>query len=286
MINFVNRKSMLIRYSGRSSDYITPSFGYGCLLNCSYCYMKRHLEKGLSISNNYNDILTAINNHAYFDTIEKPNQTDEQFITYDFACNEDFALHLKYHNWKEIFNFFKEHPIAKGTIATKIIPKELLNYNPNKKIRIRFSLMPQIYSTLLEPNTPLIIDRIKAINTFIEAGYDIHINFSPVIVDKDWLLYYEELFNLVNNNVKEEYKKDVKCEVIFLTHNEQKHLFNLKNNLHGEELLWKPELQENKISTYGGKNLRYKFQLKEKYIEEFKQLHNKIIPWNTIRYIF
>lgn len=277
---------MIIRYSGRSSDYITPSFGYGCLLNCTYCYMKRHLEKGLTVAKNYNDILTAINNHAYFDTIEKPNQTDEKFITYDFSCNEDFALHLKYHNWKEIFNFFKEHPIAKGTIATKIIPNGLLSYNPNKKIRIRFSLMPQIYSTLLELNTPLIIDRIKAINTFIEAGYDIHINFSPVIVDKHWLLHYEKLFNLVNNNVKEEYKKDVKCEVIFLTHNEQKHLTNLKNNLQGEELLWKPEIQESKISTYGGKNLRYEFQLKDKYIEQFKELHNNIIPWNTIRYIF
>lgn len=287
MINFVKRKSMLIRYSGRSSDYIAPSFGYGCLLNCTYCYMKRYLENGLSIADNYNDILTIINNHAYFNTdIEKPNQTDEKFITYDFSCNEDFALHLKYHKWEQIFDFFKQHPIAKGTIATKIIPTKLLEYNSNKKIRIRFSLMPQIYSTLLEPNTPLIIDRIKAINTFIEAGYDIHINFSPVIVNKDWLLHYEELFNLVNNNVKEEYKKDVKCEVIFLTHNEEKHLTNLKNNLQGEELLWKPELQESKISTYGGKNLRYKFQLKEKYIEQFKQLHNKIIPWNTIRYIF
>ena len=286
MIDFINRKSMLIRYSGRSSDYITPSFGYGCLLNCSYCYMKRHLEKGLTIANNYNDILTAINNHSFFDTISKPNQTDDEFITYDFSCNEDFALHLKYHKWKEIFNFFKEHPIAKGTIATKIIPNELLSYNPNKKIRIRFSLMPQVFSTLLEPNTSLIIDRIKAIDTFIEAGYDIHINFSPVIVTEDWLKYYEDLFKLVENNVKEEHKKNVKCEVIFLTHNENKHLQNIKNNLKSEELLWKPEIQEKKISFYGGNNLRYKFQLKEKYITQFKKLHNEIIPWNKIRYIF
>jgi len=277
---------MLIRYSGRSSDYITPSFGYGCLLNCSYCYMKRHLSKGLSISKNYHDILTAVNSHAYFDTIEKPNQTDDKFITYDFSCNEDFALHLKYHEWEKIFDFFKDHPIAKGTIATKVIPIELLKYNPNKKIRIRFSLMPQVYSNLLEPNTPSIIDRIKAINTFIEAGYEIHINFSPVIVEKGWLEENEELFKLVDENVKEEHKKEVKCEVIFLTHNEDKHLQNIKDKLKGEELLWKPEIQEDKKSMYGENNLRYKFQLKEKYIEEFKTLHNKIIPWNFIRYIF
>lgn len=284
MIKEVNRKSMIIRYSGRSSDFITPSFGYGCLLNCSYCYMKRHLSSGLTVSKNIGDILTAINNHAYFTTIEKPNQTDDYFTTYDFSCNEDFALHAKYYDWKRIFDFFKEHPIAKGTIATKIIPNVFLDYNPNQKIRIRFSLMPQFISTILEPNTPKIIDRILAIDKFIEAGYDVHINFSPVVVYNDWLYDYEELFNLISDNVKN--KETVKCEVIFLTHNKDKHLYNLNNNIQGEELLWVPSIQESKTSSYGGENIRYKYKLKEKFIQEWVELHDKIIPWNKIRYIF
>lgn len=33
----VVRKTFKIRESGRSSDYISPSFGFGCLLECSYC---------------------------------------------------------------------------------------------------------------------------------------------------------------------------------------------------------------------------------------------------------
>ena len=37
MIKEVTRKSMVIRPSGRSTDYISPSFGYGCLYNCTYC---------------------------------------------------------------------------------------------------------------------------------------------------------------------------------------------------------------------------------------------------------
>lgn len=45
-------------------------------------------------------------------------------------------------------------------------------------------------------------------------------------------------------------------------------------------------MQEKKISQYGGDNLRYKHTLKAHYIEEFKKLHQEIIPWNTIRYIF
>ena len=64
MIKKVIRKTFKIRESGRSSDYISPSFGYGCLFDCKYCYMKRHLPKGLNVATNIGDILTAINNHA------------------------------------------------------------------------------------------------------------------------------------------------------------------------------------------------------------------------------
>ncbi len=112
----VKRKSMKIRESGRSTDYISPSFGFGCLLDCTYCYMKRHRnEKSVSVAENTMDILTAINNHVAFSGDKEPNQTDAKYHTYDIACNEDFALHRKYHDWKTIFNFFKHHDKAKDT---------------------------------------------------------------------------------------------------------------------------------------------------------------------------
>lgn len=281
----VTRKTFKIRESGRSSDYISPSFGFGCLFNCSYCYMKRHFPEGLSVAKNIGDILTSINNHSYFIAdVKKPNQTHEKYITYDISCNEDFALHAKYYDWKYIFEFFRTSPVAFGTFATKHVPYEFLEYNPEYKIRIRFSLMPQKISSIVEPNTSKIIDRIKAIDTFIEAGYDVHINYSPVIVYKGWEEDYKELFNLVNDNVSN--KDKVLSEVIFLTHNETKHTYNKENNLKGENLLWVPELQEKKKSIYGGKNVRYKHKLKPKYIDTFKTIHENIIPWNKIRYIF
>lgn len=285
-IKTVRRKSMLIRPSGRSSDYISPSFGFGCLLNCSYCYMKRHKPEGLNKADNINEILTAIDHHVIFDTVEKPNQTDSKFITYDISTNEDFALHHRYYDWKKIFQFFKDHYKAKATLATKIVPYIFLEFNPNKKVRIRFSLMPQKLSSILEPNSSLIIDRIKAINTFYEAGYDVHVNFSPVVIYKNWLEDYKDLFILLDKHVNNEYKKDVLAEVIFLTHNKFKHEANVKNNVKKESLLWNPNLQEAKVSEYGGNNVRYKKEIKKIIINQFKQLHNEIIPWNKIRYIF
>jgi spore photoproduct lyase len=280
----LKRKSMKIRESGRSSDYITPSFGYGCLFNCTYCYMKRHLSNGLTIAKNPNEILTAVNNHVMFADIKKPNQTHEKYITYDISCNEDFALHAKYHNWEYIFEYFKNHPIAMGTFATKTIPVKFLYFNPEKKVRIRFSLMPQNLANDLEPNTAKIIDRIKAVDAFIESGYEVHLNFSPVVVYDNWLEDYELLFEMCNDYI--ENKAEVLAEVIFLTHNKNKHQHNLDNNLSGENLLWTPSNQEIKTSQYGGVNIRYKHNLKSQYIKQWTDLHDKIIPWNKIRYIF
>jgi spore photoproduct lyase len=144
--------------------------------------------------------------------------------------------------------------------------------------------MPQKYSSILEPNTASIIERIQAIDKYIKDGFDVHINFSPVIVTDTWIEDYRELFMLVDENV--ENKDKVKCEVIFLTHNTLKHYHNLGQQLPGEDMLWKPELQESKVSQYGGTNIRYKRGLKEEYVRQFRSIHNLVIPWCTIRYIF
>lgn len=289
LVEEVTRKSMIIRPSGRSTDFISPSFGHGCLYNCTYCYMKRHKAEGLTIADtkSVTDILTEINSHSWFDTtVEKPNQTHEKFITYDISCNEDFALHAKYHNWKRIFAFFRDHELAMGSFATKYVNRDLLEFDPQKKVRIRFSLMPEKLRAILEPNTSTIEERINAIREFQLAGYDVHVNFSPVVVYDGWLEDYEELFVHLNRESLRFKRQEVKAEVIFLTHNEEKHNYNLQNNLPGEELLWRPDIQETKISQYGGKNLRYTAGYKANLIEQFKELHQKVIPWNTIRYIF
>ncbi len=275
---------MVIRPSGRSTDYITPSFGHGCLYNCSYCYMKRNKVKGLDIANNHREILEHVLIHSRFADAEKPNQTHPVYTTYDISCNEDFALHAKYHQWQDIFKFFVDQPGLMGSFATKYVNPKLLDFNPKGKIRIRFSLMPQRLANIHEPGTSKILDRIKAINPFIEAGYDVHVNFSPVILYRNWEKDYSELFDMLNDYV--DYKNQVYAEVIFLTHNEGRHEHNLKDNPKAEQQLWVPHLQETKTSQYGGKNLRYERKLKAKYIKRFKEIHGSIIPWNKIRYIF
>ena len=252
--------------------------------------MKRHRHTGVQIAENVDDVLNAIEDH-YCDTLSneswyyenKPNQTDRQCITYDIGSNEDLALHAKYYDIEKIFSLPYGRLYLKFSFATKYVNYDLPDATPGH-IRIRFSLMPQKYSDVLEPETSSIIERIQAIDKFIDKGYEVHINFSPVIVTDTWIEDYRDLFMLVDKHVTN--KDKVKCEVIFLTHNEKKHTYNLLNNISGEHMLWTPEIQEEKISSNGEKNIRYKHVLKREYINEFKALHEILIPWCTIRYIF
>ena len=286
-MKYVNRKSMIIRSSGRSSDYITPSFGFGCLYKCGYCYMRRHLPNGLTVAQNTQEIIENIESHLSKLMWPKlSNQTHREYYTYDFSCNEDYILHAKYHDWRLLFDYFKNNDKCMGTAATKYVNKDLLQYNSNYKVRIRFSLMPQELSDVLEPHTSKIIDRIKAVNKFYDAGYDVHINYSPVIVYANSKNAYTELFELVDKYVRDDIKDKVKCEVIFLTHNEKMHYYNLETKPEIEELLWKPHKQETKTSEYGNINIRYKHRLKRMFIERFMLLHESILPWQEIRYIF
>lgn len=287
MIEKVTRKSMIIRPSGRSTDFLSPTFIIGCGFECSYCYCKRNKTEGVNVATNYAQILTEISDHAWFADVEKPNQTHEEYITYDIGAYTDIALHAKHIEWERIFDFFLMHPRAMGSFATKYVNEKLLSFNPEGKIRIRFSLIPEQLHKHLEPNTSTIMQRLQAVKKFLAAGYEVHLNFSPVIVYRDWLKHYKSLFELVRsfyNNYN--WQNNVKAEVIFLTHNEKKHLYNLEHKLPGEEFLWTPKIQEAKKSQYGGDNVRYKHDLKAQWIKEWTELHDEIIPWNTIRYCF
>lgn len=291
MINKIlqKTKTLHVRINGRSADYITPNFIYGCAGGCrnSYCYVMRHNYESLYINENIDQILDVVNNHIHKIPVKIPNQTDDKYWTYDIGCSTDVSLHWKHTDWLKVFHFFKDHPKAKATFATKYVNLKMLDFNPEQKIRIRFSLMPDSMSRLLEPKTTVISERIKAINTFIEAGYEVHLNFSPIIACENWLEEYKSLFLDIDQNIKDEYKPYIKAECIFLTHNATQHERNMVNGkVDSEALIWKPEVQEDKISEYGGKAVRYKVKLKSNFITRWTALHNKLIPWNTIRYIF
>ena len=295
MINRKQTGGYKIQWSQQSSDFIPPSFISGCSYKCAYCTIRRYNPEDVNIREDWEDILRHIAKHhrklppkqSYLQLIkdktkqERHQQTDAMHWVYDISCNEDFALHRKWHEWRTIFDYFK-YSKAKATLASKYIPTDFLDYDPNKKVRIRFSLMPQQFSDLLEPKTTKIKDRIAAVDKFVEAGYDVDLNFSPVIVHDGWEKLYQDLLEQVNDTIL--HKDEVNCEVIFLTHSKRMHLYNMIHCPEVEKLLWKPHMQVAAVSQTGTPKLRYKD--KWKYVNKFKEWHGKAVPWNNIRYIF
>jgi spore photoproduct lyase len=286
-IRYINKKTLNCRLSDRSTNFIAPDLITGCAYKCAYCYMRRNKPYGIDVAKNPQDIINSIS--AHIETLKwpkQPDQTHTQYWTYDIGCNTDVALHYKHSEYFNLFEFFKNHPKAFGSFATKRVNLNLLKYNPNRKLRIRFSVMPEPFRQILEPNTSTIIERLEAVKLFYEAGWDVHLNFSPVIAYNKSSELYVELFKLINEMIPDNIKPYIKSEVIFLTHDQKMHEYNLTHNPKAEELLWQPQFQEIKKSTYGGYVLRYNYIIKNQMINKLKTLHSTYIPWNSIRYIF
>lgn len=281
--------SMRFQENGRSTDYISPSFANGCSMACTYCYVAR--RKGyanpISVFVNYEKIIQSIRKHASKLPDKQPNQCDPTYWTYDIGCNNDVSVDSLISDIpRKIVKSFTTIPNAKASFATKYVNRDMLSYDPQRKTRIRFSLMPHHIAKLVDVRTSSIKDRIDAIQDFYDAGYEVHINLSPVIVYDGWQKDYELLLEEISDKLSPEVKQQLNAEVIFLTHNKQLHELNEQWHPKAEQLLWQPSLQEDKISTYGGHNLRYKWYNKKNYISSLRKIVNKYLPDTEIRYIF
>jgi spore photoproduct lyase len=284
------KKSLYAEPNTRSSDFIAPSHSNGCAMSCSYCYVPRQKGYANPITTfvNIEQISAYLTRHAAkLGWKQQPNQIDPQYWVYDLGCNSDCSADaLISDNTRDLVALFRTLPNAKASFATKYVNRDLLSYDPQRKTRIRLSLMPQRIAKVVDVRTSPMAERIGSVNDFYAAGYEVHLNFSPVIYYEGWQVDYRELFNELAQALRPEVKAQLGAEIIFLTHNEKLHQINLGWHPKGEELLWKPELQEVKYSQMGGRNLRYKRGFKAGLVEEFTSLLHECLPECQVRYAF
>lgn len=274
-MTFKELKTIKFHSSGRSSDYLFPSIVSGCAGGCSYCYAARHTPDDFysnpKVTTNIDQIIEKVK--AFNPECTKPNQTHEKYITWDIGVSTDLCLYLNHFDWESLFDYFKYSDRDMATFATKFRSSKLLSYKPERKIRVRPSLtnIPK-----LETNCISLEKRVEFGKQLHDAGYDVHFNFSPIAVYDGWEKGVEKMLRLVDVDFP------VNCEVIFLTHNQKLHDYNVENKW--EKYLWNPDIQECKVSELGGNNVRYKD--KYKYIAMFKKLLSDNLPEANIRYIF
>ena len=283
-------KSLSARPNGRSSDFIAPSTANGCAMACAYCYVPR--RKGYSnpvtVFANIDQITGYLARHIKRQGVKtEPNQCDPQAWVYDIGENSDCSVDaLLSDNVADLVRLFAAQPTAKASFATKYVNRDLLELDPRGRTRVRFSLMPQAMAKLTDIRTTPVAERIAAIDDFVAAGYEVQVNFSPVIVADGWLAAWSELFDQLDAGIGEEARRQLAAEVIFLTHNEQLHEVNLGWHPRAEEVLWRPELQEPKLSQNGGRNVRYRSGAKRGYVDAFTSLLAERLPYCRVRYAF
>lgn len=290
MNKFQKTKTIVCKDNGRSGDATSANFILGCRDQnnnpyCQYCYVHRFNRSSVYINTNTDEILYACNQWVKDKPLIKtPNQVHENLYLIDIGCDVDVNKYWNKYNWTYVFDWFKNHDRLGATFATKWHNPLLLNYKSDKKIRIRYSLMPENIRKQVETSTSHMLTRIKGAQKMYEAGWEIHFNLSPIIYYDNWLKDYKELFNIINNEVSDDFKSQCGLEIIFLTHNANLNKINKDRKL-DESLLWNPTIQEEKISKYGGNNVRYQWQFKDQLIKDITNLINSDLKIK-IRYIF
>lgn len=284
------KKSLSARRNERSSDWIAPSTSNGCAMSCSYCYVPR--RKGyanpITVFANIEKITGYLVRHAARQGIKSvPNQCDPVDWVYDIGENSDCSADaLVSDNVRDLVDLFGRIPNAKASFATKLVNRELLDFEPRGGTRVRFSVMPQGISRVVDIRTSKVADRIAALDDFVEAGYEVHLNFSPVIVYEGWLDDWAELLDQIADGANERTRRQLAAEIIFLTHNEGLHDVNLGWHPKGEELLWRPDLQQLKRSQSGQWNVRYKTLWKGRWVQQLTDLLAVKLPTCRVRYAF
>lgn len=277
MIQFQKTRTLTTKDNNNSANCIAPNLIYGCFGGCvdTYCYMSRYNGRRVFVNTNVDEIFESV--VEWEKTYNKmPDQQDPIYTMVDVACNTDLVLMQK-HMPEPLHDYLKRydnHPQLNSTMATKypaLLKLDVTHFN--KPPRIRVSLMPQTYSNILEPKMQKISSRIKDINRLKDLGWEVHINYSPVVFQRRWIQEYDDLFAQVKNIAGVN-----KCEVIVLT--------NHRNQMAKAS----PEAQElmkysSEIKNNSGV-MRYPIRDKTRLLKQWKQLYNKYFELETIRYIF
>lgn len=281
------RKTLKILENGRSADFIIPNFARGCELGCSYCYVNRNngLTNPLTLYTNRNEIWNAILKHYNQLPSKVANQCDPLRWTYDIGEATDCLSPRVVDTTKWFIDKFLADTGAKPTFATKLsVGPKVLNPVLNKRARIRISLMPEKISKIVEVGTSNINARIDSILPLMSLGYEVHLNFSPVIVHEEWEKEYRLLMQSI---VKKIGGIQMFAEVIFLTHHYGLHESNLSWIPEAEELTWKPDVQEKKTNQRGSSDIvRYEFFYKKALANQFENMLKQEMPNCKIRYMF
>ena len=173
---------------------------YGfCPYGCAYCYLAG--TQGVRFSPTVKIFLNLSEILADVDRIAK--QLGQPTAFYLGKLQDGLALDALTGYSREIVPFFARHSLARLTLLTKSADvSNLLDLDHRGHSILSWTLNPQSVITAFEQDTPLLEDRIQAMEACLKAGYPVRAVVMPIIPASDWESVYDAFLTELLSRVR------------------------------------------------------------------------------------
>ncbi|MCR4663361.1 MAG: hypothetical protein K5622_05705 [Endomicrobiaceae bacterium] len=182
----------------RCCNYSILNIGYGCLYECSYCFLQGYQNvAGIILPCNLPDFLNR----------EKIKPADNKMFFLPRVGSGEFTDSLIFDDItlfsNDIVPFFKENKDISFEFKTKSTNIDnLLKLKGSSNIVVSWSVNAEQMIKENEHCTPSLQERLKAAQKCVKAGYSVGFHFDPVILYEDWKQGYkktvENIFDFID----------------------------------------------------------------------------------------
>ncbi len=267
-------KSIVIAWVNRAILDAPPWYGHpgkwyflknslNCVYDCKYCYLKWAFKNEMQVFFvNYEDMKSQILEKLKEEKSDK--KEDIWFYTSDYSDNlatDNFTQFTS-----EFFPFFDSLENVKAEIRTKSINiGNILKWTPSKNIEIAFSLNPSEVISKYELKTPLLDMRIRAINTLLDAGWQVGIRFLPLLEMENYQEVYKKFLQEVTQKI--DFSKIYSVFIGWLLYTKEDYNKILKKEPH-LDVLYKLEDTEDGFMREKREVRDYFYELFDEFIQE------------------
>jgi len=186
---------------GHTSEAYFFKTSLNCVYDCSYCFLKWAFKtEHMVFFINYDDIKAQISSHV--------NALHSEWMSKDiWMYSSDYSdiQWMESISWfnKEFIPYFETLSGVKMEIRTKSgnIQSLLQLWVVPKNTEIAFSLNPQELIDSYESKTASLQMRIKAINTLLNAWWNVGLRLLPLLPVKNYKQIYSDFFTLLQSEI-------------------------------------------------------------------------------------
>ena len=178
-----------------SCNYWIFNLGFGCPLDCSYCYLQVYSNfPGIILPSNLDDFFNKF--EEFYKKLKRPIRIG----TGEFC--DSLALDDITQYSKKLVNFFKNKNLFFELKTKSKNINNLLEIEPSSNIVISFSLNPQRIIEKEELATASLEERIESAKRVQEKGYSLGFHFDPIIYFDSWERLYKEVIDKLYQELK------------------------------------------------------------------------------------